>query len=155
MSPPSATTGFAKGSSFVRFSASDYTATLSRIVIAASSFTQALSSVGASESAICIKRRSNRCDGQSNCGLVYCVSEQVTHCSMKERRPVGASDDPRHPAVKGRGATERRARNGGVPGLLVFSARPAPFSATPDGAIHPATRPALSAQQLRQSLLLV
>ena len=75
--------------------------------------------------------------------------------AWKERRPVGASDDPRHPAVKGCGATERRARNGGVPGLPVSSARPAPVVATPDGAIHPATRPALSRQQLRQSLLLV
>lgn len=37
-------------------------------------------------------------------------------CAEEERRPRGASDDTRHPAVKPCGATERRGRNGGVPG---------------------------------------
>ena len=44
----------------------------------------------------------------------------------EERRPRGASDDPRHPAVKPCGATERRGRNGGVPGLPCVFRPPRP-----------------------------
>lgn len=60
------------------------------------------------------------------------LSQSKSHASSshseEERRPRGASDDPRHPAVKGCGATERRARNGGVPGPSGFFRPPRPGS---------------------------
>lgn len=58
--------------------------------------------------------------------------------SAKERRPVGASDDPRPSAVKPCGATERRGRNGDGPGLpCVFRPPRCTVSATPDGEQFP------------------
>lgn len=71
--------------------------------------------------------------------------------ALKERRPVGASDDPRHPAVKPCERLSERAEWRRARAFWCLPPAPPRSSATPDGAIHQATRRALSKRLSRQT----
>ena len=84
--------------------------------------------------------------------------EEIARLRAENARLEGAPPcrGKRRPPAPGSAALRAIERAGGMEacqGCLLPSARPAPVLASPDGAIHPATRPSLSRQQLRQSLL--